>query len=66
MGELLRSARHCEWEVIRARHHCGRIGTGDEINELVVNFTTISVLFTPKSNAEISSHFSILSHRGVL
>ena len=66
MGELLEQARHGKWEFIEARHLWGRIGTGDEINEMVVNFTTISVLFTPKSNAEISSHFSILSHHGVL
>ena len=66
MGELLEPARHCKGEVIQARHLCGRIGTRDEINEMVVNFTTISVLFTPKSNEDISSHFSILSHHGVL
>ena len=38
MGELLKPARHCKWGVITARHYCGRIGTGDEINEMVVNF----------------------------
>ena len=30
MGELLHSARHCNGEVIEARHLCGTIGTKGE------------------------------------